>query len=141
MNTRRLRRKPMSEINVVPYIDVMLVLLVIFMITAPLQQNGIEVDLPITQGHPIQSSEQRTAIIISIKTEGRYYLSENGAKAIAFSKEDLILKVATLFQQHPKLYLYIRGDKNVNYGYVVSLMAALKQSGLTQIGLMTTPKN
>lgn len=138
MSTRHLRRKPMSEINVVPYIDVMLVLLVIFMITAPLQQNGVEIDLPVTQGNPIKQQEKNASIVISIKKEGQSYLSENGAKAIAFSKDDLMLRVVTLYNKHPKLYVYIRGDKRVNYGYVVGVMAALKQSGITRIGLITT---
>lgn len=137
--THRKRRKPMAEINVVPYIDVMLVLLVIFMVTAPLQQQGVEIDLPITQGNPVEQKE-KSSVIISIKKQGQYYLSENGAKAIAVSKDELTLKVVTLYQKKPQLQVYIRGDKNVSYGHVVSIMANLKQSGIARIGLMTTPE-
>jgi biopolymer transport protein TolR len=137
--THRKRRKPMAEINVVPYIDVMLVLLVIFMVTAPLQQQGVEIDLPVTQGNLIEQKE-KSNVIISIKKQGQYYLSENGAKAIAVSRDELILKVVELYQKKPQLQVYIRGDKNVSYGHVVSIMASLKQSGVARIGLMTTPE-
>ncbi len=136
--THRKRRKPMAEINVVPYIDVMLVLLVIFMVTAPLQQQGVEIDLPVTQGNPIEQKE-KSNLIISIKKQGQYYLSENGAKAIAISEDELTSKVIALYQKKPKIQVYIRGDKSVNYGHVVSVMARLKQSGIARIGLMTNP--
>jgi len=140
MNTTpRKRRQLMAEINVVPYIDVMLVLLVIFMVTAPLQQQGVEIDLPVTQGNPIEQKE-KSNVIISIKKQGQYYLSENGAKAIAVSKDELTSKVVELYQKKSQLQVYIRGDKSVSYGHVVSLMANLKHSGIARIGLMTTPE-
>jgi len=139
MSTRHPRRKLMSEINVVPYIDVMLVLLVIFMVTAPLQQNGVEVDLPVTQGNPIAQKEKPTAVI-SIKKDGQYYLSENGMQAIKLSKDELVLKIIALYNENTQLQVYIRGDKKVDYGHVVRVMATLKQSGIARIGLMTTPE-
>ncbi len=140
MNTTyRKRKRLMAEINVVPYIDVMLVLLVIFMVTAPLQQQGVEIDLPVTQGNPIEQKEQ-SSVIISIKKQGEYYLSKNGAKNIAVSKAELTSKVVELYQKESQLQVYIRGDKNVSYGHVVSIMASLKHSGIARIGLMTTPE-
>ncbi len=138
MSTRRSRRKLMSEINVVPYIDVMLVLLVIFMITAPLQQNnGVEIDLPVTEGNPIEQKETPT-VVITINKEGRYYLSENGTKNIVVSKDDLVLKIVTLHNENQQLQVYIRGDSKVEYGHVVRIMATLKHSGIARIGLITT---
>ena len=138
MSTRRARRKPMSEINVVPYIDVMLVLLVIFMVTSPLQQQNVEVDLPVAKGKPIQQSEATPTLIITVKKEGQYYTSENASKPEPVSRQRLIQKVMTRHNDNPKLQIYLRGDKTVAYGEVVEIMATLKQSGIVRIGLMTT---
>ena len=139
MNKRNPRRKPMAEINVVPYIDVMLVLLVIFMVTAPLQQSGVEVDLPVASGSPIEQ-EEKPPLIISIKEDGQYYLSEDGEKALAILMDDLLLRVMDVYSENPQLQIYIRGDKAVDYGNVVTVMAALKQAGVSRVGLMTTPE-
>ena len=137
MSTRNSRRKPMSEINVVPYIDVMLVLLVIFMVTAPLQQSGVEVDLPVASGSPVEQNE-KPPVIISIKEDGQYYLSETGDKALAVLLDDLLLRIVAIYNENPQVQIYIRGDKAVDYGNVVSVMAALKQAGVARVGLMTT---
>ncbi|NOQ37112.1 MAG: protein TolR [Methylococcaceae bacterium] len=138
MSTRNSRRKPISEINVVPYIDVMLVLLVIFMVTAPLQQSGVEVDLPVASGSPVEQNE-KPPVIISIKEDGQYYLSETGDKALAVLLDDLLLRIVAIYNENPQVQIYIRGDKAVDYGNVVSVMAALKQAGVARVGLMTTP--
>lgn len=139
MSRRNSRRKPMSEINVVPYIDVMLVLLVIFMVTAPLQQSGVEVDLPVASGNPIEA-EEKPPVIISIKEDGQYYLSETGDKAITILLDDLLLRIIAIYEENPQVQIYIRGDKAVDYGNVVTVMAALKQAGIARVGLMTSPE-
>ena len=136
MESRR-RKKLMSDINVVPYIDVMLVLLVIFMVTSPLQQQGLEIDLPIAKGKPIQSDETPT-LIISVKKNGKYYISENAAKPKLVSQQTLVEKVVALHHNKPNMQVYVRGDKSVKYGDVVDVMAGLKQSGIARIGLITT---
>jgi biopolymer transport protein TolR len=115
----------------------MLVLLVIFMVTSPLQQQGIDIDLPVAKGKPVQS-EATPTLIISVKKNGHYYTSENASKPEVISRKNLIKKVTTLFHDKPKLQVYLRGDKAVAYGEMVEVMAALKQSGIVRIGLMTT---
>lgn len=134
----------MAEINVVPYIDVMLVLLVIFMITAPMLTQGVKVDLPQAKSEVIQDNED-LPLIVSIDKRGRYFLSTEDDGRIALTEDNLLirvkaeLKLATL--QHKKQTLLVRGDQAVDYGKVVTLMALLKQIGVEKIGLMTQNYN
>lgn len=134
---RRNKRRPMAEINVVPYIDVMLVLLVIFMITAPMLTQGVDVELPNANASPIQDTEN-DVMIASIDSKGKYYLDVGGnQESIALSQiQDRVRKVLS---QNPKMSVLVRGDKNVPYGDVIGLMVTLQGAGVPNVGLVTEP--
>jgi len=138
MARRNARRKPMAEINVVPYIDVTLVLLIIFMITAPLIQSGVDVDLPQADSQQIDQEDRPAPIIISINQEGSYFidLGDGNGESQATDKE-IFLLTAAVRKNKPDTQVYIRGDKAVAYGKIVTLMAALKNAGIAKVGLMT----
>jgi len=134
------RRKPMSEINVVPYIDVMLVLLVIFMITAPLITAGVKVDLPQAQGEPL-STEAETPLIASIDKEGQYFLTVGDTQDEAINLSQLITLVKAHREVNPKVDVYVNGDKNIAYGKVVALFVALQNAGIDNTSLMVEPED
>ncbi len=133
---RRVRKKRMSEINVVPYIDVMLVLLVIFMITTPLLTQGISVELPQTDSTPVEQKDEEP-IIVSVDKDGRYYLNlgDNSDRPLETSK--LMTRIKAVLKHRQDNTVYVKGDKNANYGKVVVLMAELKQVGVEHVGLVT----
>lgn len=138
MARRTKRRKPMAEINVVPYIDVTLVLLIIFMITAPLIQSGVDVDLPQAEAKQINQENMPTPVIITIAQNGEYYIDlGNGEDKEAVSAQELLLLTTAVRKNKPETQIYIRGDKQVEYGKVVTVMAALKKAGVPNVGLMT----
>ncbi|PIP78788.1 MAG: protein TolR [Gammaproteobacteria bacterium CG22_combo_CG10-13_8_21_14_all_40_8] len=132
------RRKPVSEINVVPYIDVMLVLLVIFMITAPLITAGVKVDLPQAEGEPL-STDAETPLIASINKDGHYFLTVGDTQDQAISLGQLVTLVKAHRQVSPKVAVYVNGDKTIPYGQVVELFVALQQSGVDNTSLMVEP--
>ncbi|MCE8050860.1 protein TolR [Halomonas daqingensis] len=132
------RRKPMGEINVVPFIDVMLVLLVIFMITAPMLTQGVQIELPQVTSEPIDSQEDRDPIIVSVDREGDYYLSIGGEE-MAVDLEELGDRVLILIERQPGTQVMVRGDRFVPYGEVVTLMSTLQVSGVTNVGLISEP--
>ena len=127
----------MSEINVVPYIDVMLVLLVIFMITAPMLMQGVDVDLPQTDSDPLQISPDKPPLIIAIDSFGAYYAEVGEDRGQPLELESLIDRVKVIREQTPDIIVLLRGDKNVSYGAVVGLISALKDSGIKDVGLIT----
>lgn len=135
---RHQKRKPMGEINVVPYIDVMLVLLIIFMITAPLIQQGVEIDLPQANAE-VLPDEADNPLVVTVDKQGRYFLDVGDNTNKPISMEDMQLKVAAVLRNKPKTPVMIRGDKNVPYGDIVSAMTALQAAGVPSIGLMTDP--
>jgi biopolymer transport protein TolR len=128
----------MSEINVVPYIDVTLVLLIIFMITAPLVQTGVDVDLPQADTQTLDQ-ESEPPVIISINREGNYYIDIGGNGEEPVSAETILVRVKAALKNNPKVKIYIRGDDAVNYGAVVTVMGALQNVGVPSVGLMTSP--
>ena len=132
------RRKPMAEINVVPYIDVSLVLLIIFMITTPLLQTGVDVDLPQAEAKMVDPKEE-PPVIISIDAEGRLFVETGNHQEEAVDDATLTNKVMEAVSGKPGRSVLIRGDKSVEYGRVVTVMAALKQAGIPSVGLMTRP--
>ncbi len=138
MARRFTRRKPMSEINVVPYIDVTLVLLIIFMITAPLMQTGVEVDLPQAEAQNVETNDD-PPVVVSIDREGRYYIDIGADEDAPVQPEELLVRVAAVLRNKPETSVYLRGDKFVDYGKVVTVMAALKNAGVPKVGLMTSP--
>ena len=127
------RRKTVSEINVVPYIDVMLVLLVIFMITAPLMLEGVKVDLPETEAGQIKKDDAQ--LIVSVDAEGQVYLERDGS-SVAMSREKVEDYARVLFRRQPYLQVLVRGDTNTIYGNVVKVMAALQRAGAKGVGLI-----
>jgi len=133
---RRARKKRMSEINVVPYIDVMLVLLVIFMITAPLLTQGISVELPQTNSTPIEQKDEEP-IIISVDKDGRYYLNLGDSRDRPLETDRLMIRIKAVLKHRQDNTVYVKGDKNANYGKIVVLMAELKQAGVEHVGLVT----
>ncbi|WP_137169751.1 protein TolR [Marinomonas sp. FW-1] len=135
--SRRNKRRPMAEINVVPYIDVMLVLLVIFMITAPMLTQGVDVELPNANASPIQNDES-DVLIASIDSKGNYYL-DVGGKEESIGLSQLQDRVRKILNQNPKISVLVRGDKNVPYGDVVGLMVTLQGAGAPNVGLVTEP--
>jgi biopolymer transport protein TolR len=139
------RRKPMSEINVVPYIDVTLVLLIIFMITTPMLETGVDVDLPEAEAANVEQNEGVPPIIISIKANSTYYLDLNGDgsedEKDEVQKEEISDKVQAAVAGKKNPQVLIRADKEVNYGAVVTVMAELKNAGVPNVGLMTKPSD
>ena len=136
------RRRPMSEINVVPYIDVMLVLLVIFMVTAPLMMQGVEVDLPNTDSKPL-SNEQDDPLVITVDGEGRIFVNtgmprpgEEGTRATIFSLAD---QAGKIIEARPDIAVYVRADKAIAYGEVIEVMSVLQRAGAESVGLVTDP--
>jgi biopolymer transport protein TolR len=139
MARQRSKKKPMGEINVVPYIDVMLVMLVIFMITAPLLNQGVDVDLPQADAEPMDDQQQEP-LVLSVDAEGRYFLNVGGDPEAAIDGEALVLRASAVLRQRPKTPVLVRGDARVDYGRVVAAMALLQQAGAPKVGLVTEPE-
>ena len=133
---RHRKRRAVSEINVVPYIDVMLVLLIIFMITAPLLQQGVEIDLPQANANPLPP-DQREPVVLTVSKTGEYYLNVGEKIDKPISEEVLVHRVAAVVKYQPDTPVLVRGDKNVDYGSITNAMVLLQTAGVDKIGLMT----
>jgi len=126
----------MSEINVVPYIDVMLVLLVIFMVTTPLLTQGVKVELPQADSRNIESKGQEP-LIVSVDQQGRFYFNIGDKPEQSLDAKKLMVRVKAVLRHRQDSTVYVKGDRNVAYGEVVQVMALLQQSGVEHIGMVT----
>jgi biopolymer transport protein TolR len=134
---RRTKKKPMAEINVVPYIDVMLVLLIIFMVTAPLLLQGVQVDLP--QANSAPTPDQEEPLVISVDAQNKYYINIGDDEKSEKPLSDITDQVTKVLRVKPQTPVLVWGDKNVPYGTVVSLMSSLQSAGAESVGLVTEP--
>ena len=121
-----------STINVTPLVDVMLVLLVIFMVTAPMIQQGISVELPKASAKPVESKQ--TPLVVSVTREGKVYLNDNAIDVAALGK-----KLSAIVAERPAQVVYLRADHASSYGAVVSVVAAVKAAGVERLGMITEP--
>ncbi len=133
----RKRRKLKAEINVVPYIDVMLVLLIIFMVTAPLMNLGVDIELPKSNATSIQNDKE--PVVVSVDKDGAYFLTIGGTAREAVDEETLVNKVSAFVRQNPQVPVMIGGDERVEYGRIYSAMVLLQQAGAPKVGLMSQP--
>jgi biopolymer transport protein TolR len=132
------KRGPMHEINVVPYIDVMLVLLIIFMITAPLLTQGIKVDLPKAGAEPLPSDDTQP-LILSVDKRGNLYLNLGKDEEKPVGEEVVLERVGAVLRREPKTPVLVKADQNVPYGRVVAGMVLLQQAGAEKVGFITDP--
>jgi len=125
--------QPLSEINVTPFVDVMLVLLIIFMVTAPMMQQGVDVDLPETSTQPIRVKDE--PLILTVQKDGKVYISRREVP-----QAELRDKLAAIFEGRDSRELFLRADKEAPYGMVVKALAAAREAGATRLGMVTEPE-
>jgi len=136
---RRHKRKLKSEINVVPYIDVMLVLLIIFMVTTPMMNLGVDIQLPQTNAKSLQ--DKKDPIVVSVDEAGQIYLTANGAKREPVTSDEFRTKVTAFHNANPELQVLVAGDNRVGYGKVYQILPILQEAGVSKIGLMSQPQS
>jgi len=139
MPTPLQKRKLIGEINVVPYIDVMLVLLVIFMVTAPLLTQGIEVELPKASAEPIESVPDHEPLVLSVDAEGNFYINAGDDEDQPSSGKKISTIVGVILGERPETPVFVKADRAVAYGRVVGAMVVLQQAGASNIGFVTDP--
>jgi biopolymer transport protein TolR len=125
----RSRYRPLAEINVTPLVDVMLVLLIIFMVTAPLMTSGVSVDLPKTSAQPLNSDSE--PLTVTIKADGSIFLQDQG-----LDLGDLVPKLQAISQNNPERRIFVRGDKDLAYGRIMEVMGTITQGGFTKVALL-----
>jgi biopolymer transport protein TolR len=130
------KRRAMSDINVVPYIDVMLVLLIIFMITAPIIQQGVEINLPQASANPIDP-DQDEPVVVSVNKKGSFFLDIGDQPDKPIDAQLLVNRVVAVRRLKPNVPVLVRGDRGVLYGSVIDAMVLLQTAGIEKIGLMT----
>lgn len=134
---RRKRRKLMSSINVVPYIDVMLVLLIIFMVTAPLLNLGVDIHLPQSAAKSVQDNKE--PVLVSVDKDGNFFLTLGTAQREPIDADNLVGKVSAFVRANPQVSVMIGGDERVDYGKIYQAMVLLQQAGVPKVGLMSQP--
>ena len=135
MAKHRVKKRPMSEINVVPYIDVMLVLLVIFMVTAPLLTVGVKVDLPETDAEQLSSNNKNNEpFLVVVDREGKFYLNES--QEAVENINDIRIKAMAVLRNNPNTEFQVKGDANANYELIAQAMTLLQKAGAESIGLV-----
>jgi biopolymer transport protein TolR len=134
-HSRRSRKRQMSEINVVPYIDVMLVLLIIFMVTTPLLTQGVEVDLPEAVSEEVKDSDIEP-FVLAVDKNGQIYINEEKQPSAG---DEIVRKAAVVNKRSPKTPFLVKGDRQVEYQAVMNAMVLLKQAGIPKVGLVTEP--
>ena len=141
MPTGTRKRRLMSEINVVPYIDVMLVLLIIFMITAPLLAEGIRVELPKAAAQPLdpQLLKDQKPIVLSIDSAGRFFVNYGADQDAPVELAEVTARAAAVLRRAPDTTVLVRGDRRVDYGRVIDAMTALQSAGARKVGFVTEP--
>ncbi len=132
---RRRKRQLKAEINVVPYIDVMLVLLIIFMVTAPLMNLGVGVELPRSNAKSL--AQKQEPVVVSVDAEGNYFLTLQGAPQEAMPPEELSARVAAFVNSNPDVPVYVAGDRQANYEVVLNAMALLQAANVPRVSLLT----
>lgn len=141
MTSTRRGRRLMAEINVVPYIDVMLVLLIIFMVTAPLLTQGIKVELPKAGAEPLPEDVLRDhdPLILSVDAQGGLYLNIGDDQESALDADTVVQRVSAVIRREPKTPVLVKADRSVPYGEVVAGMVLLQESGAEKVGFITDP--
>lgn len=139
MATPLQKRKLMGEINVVPYIDVMLVLLVIFMVTAPLLTQGIEVNLPKASAEPIKDVPNQPPVIVSVDADGNLYINQGDDEDAPKTGQRIATVIGAILRNQPETPILVKADRDVPYGNVVGAMVVLQQGGAGNIGFVTDP--
>ena len=141
MAERRRSRRLMGEINVVPYIDVMLVLLIIFMVTAPLLTQGVKVNLPEAGAEPLPPHKKPNdkPLVLSIDANGRLYLNTGAEPAVPIDDQVLLERATAVLQATPDVDVLVKGDSAVPYGRVISAMVVLQRAGARKVGFLTEP--
>lgn len=134
--SRLRKRRAMSGINVVPYIDVMLVLLIIFMITAPIVQQGVEIELPQASANSLPA-EEKEPLILSVDRNGDYYLNIGDKRNQPLDSAEIQRRVSIILKRQPQTNVLVRGDTAVDYGAVTRAMVLLQSAGVAKVGLMT----
>ena len=139
----RKKRKPMSEINVVPYIDVMLVLLIVFMVTAPMLNQGIEVDLPEANNEPLDIDENLETLVVSITFNGEYFLSigATGEERQSITLETVGMRVGQILSANPDIQVLVEGDADANWSAMITLITTLQAAGVVSPNFITQPLN
>jgi biopolymer transport protein TolR len=138
MARRHHSRKPMAEINVVPYIDVMLVLLIIFMITAPLLTQGVKVDLPQGEADTIEEQAKRP-LVVTVDVAGQFHITYDDDRSKAVDRDTLVHDAAAILNNNPGIPVYVKGDRHVEYQRVMDAMVALQAAGAASVGLIAEP--